>query len=86
MELVTTDKTFFKINNEEVDALLKAEKIISELLFAAKEVNQTITADEMPDISLNDLRKAVMLLTILQEYGSSNDGLELAFALNRKEI
>ena len=86
MELVTTDKTFFKINNEEVDALLKAEKIISELLFAAKEVNQTITADGMPDISLNDLRKAVMLLTILQEYGSSNDGLELAFALSRKEI
>ena len=56
------------------------------MLFAAKEVNQTITADGMPDISLNDLRKAVMLLTILQEYGSSNDGLELVFALNRKEI
>lgn len=77
MELVTTDKTFFKINNEEVDALLKAEKIISELLFAAKEVNQTITADGMPDISLNDLRKAVMLLMILQKYCSLNDGLEL---------
>lgn len=77
MELVTTDKTFFKINNEEVDALLKAEKIISELLFAAKEVNQTITADGMPDISLNDLRKSVMLLMILQKYCSLNDGLEL---------
>lgn len=77
MELVTTDKTFFKINNEEVDALLKAEKIISELLFAAKEVNQTITVDGMPDISLNDLRKAVMLLMILQKYCSLNDGLEL---------
>lgn len=77
MELVTTDKTFFKINNEEADALLKAEKIISELLFAAKEVNQTITADGMPDISLNDLRKAVMLLMILQKYCSLNDGLEL---------
>lgn len=77
MELVTTDKTFFKINNEEVDALLKAEKIISELLFAAKEVNQTITADGMPDISLNDLRRAVMLLMILQKYCSLNDGLEL---------
>lgn len=77
MELVTTDKTFFKINNEEADALLKAEKIISELLFAAKEVNQTITADGMPDISLNDLRKTVMLLMILQKYCSLNDGLEL---------
>ena len=74
---MTTDKTFFKINNEEVDTLLKAGKIISELLFAAKEVNQTITADGMPDISLNDLRKALMLLMILQKYCSLNDGLEL---------
>ena len=86
MEFVTTDKTVFKINNEEAEALLKAENIISELLFTAIEANRTITADGIPDISLNDLRKAVMLLTILQEYGSSNDGLELAFALNRKEI
>lgn len=77
MEFVTIDKTIFKINSEEAEALSKAENIISELLFAAREINQTITADGVPDISLNDLRNAVMLLTVLQEYGSSDNGLKL---------
>ena len=77
MEFVTTDKTVFKINSEEAEALSKAENIISELLFTAREINETITADGVPDISLNDLRNTVMLLTVLQEHGSSDNGLEL---------